>query len=538
MNNRLIIDSQLAAQDVEAVFGQEWSWPVAQAKYDSLVTEVIEWSDELHLELNDSPRLLNAFLLIKADLLKDLSYYLVGWLDVASAQESGVELVFNSNQYIYTELVSNRFTDRIPTRYYSSPKTDRLKARFRSRLSKIKRQRNNWAASRSTDTNVFLIGANPLGIQITDDAVRRVSISRADIARRRTGSEKAPNRVIELADQISIQIAGAISRITLEPSEQLTSHIRFMALEHLRRGWNDTAIKSMFKPAAHNPTLVSGTGSGYAARLISHQFLSEGHRVIRTSHGGDAPMFDDVMWPSIEFPFATKYIVDGSTAATAVSQSLSKRSEAAVPQYASSVLGVGSHQHFRIRESAGKPKIGPPKTVGVISASLTGMHRVTPHMKLHDVVYMEWHRRLLQDVRDLGYTVFSKRHPKGMMTDTHIFDHVSTEELLQTPMSSIAERTDAYVIDFPASALMESICTLKPVVLIDHGIRRMRTETRSLLQQSVPIVGTSYDQRNRVVIDRNELNEALEMPVNLDAREDFIQKYLLNPSPNIDSLFE
>ena len=91
MDNRLIIDSQLAARDVEGVFGQEWSWPVAQSKYDSLVTKVIEWSDELHLELNDSPRLLNAFLLIKADLLKDLSYYLVGWLDVASALETGVE---------------------------------------------------------------------------------------------------------------------------------------------------------------------------------------------------------------------------------------------------------------------------------------------------------------------------------------------------------------------------------------------------------------------------------------------------------------
>ncbi len=129
-------------------------------KYDSLVTEVIEWSDELHLELNDSPRLLNAFLLIKADLLKDLSYYLVGWLDVASAQESGVELVFNSNQYIYTELVSNRFTDRIPTRYYSSPKTDRLKARFRSRLSKIKRTTKITGPRHGPRiTNVFLIGA-------------------------------------------------------------------------------------------------------------------------------------------------------------------------------------------------------------------------------------------------------------------------------------------------------------------------------------------------------------------------------------------
>ena len=75
MNKRLIIDSQLAAQDPAALFYQDWSWPVAQSTYDRLVTDVIEWSDELHSEISDSDRLLAAFLLVKADLLKDLSYY-------------------------------------------------------------------------------------------------------------------------------------------------------------------------------------------------------------------------------------------------------------------------------------------------------------------------------------------------------------------------------------------------------------------------------------------------------------------------------
>jgi hypothetical protein len=159
-------------------------------------------------------------------------------------------------------------------------------------------------------------------------------------------------------------------------------------------------------------------------------------------------------------------------------------------------------------------------------------------MKLHDVVYMEWHRRLLQDIGRLGYTVLSKRHPKGMMAGTHIFSDVADEELLQTPMSAIEDRTDAYVIDFPASALMESICTLKPVVLIDLPIRRMRPEARALLSQSVAIVRAGYDERNRVVIDQNELSEGLAEPVDLDAREQLLNEYLLQPASNASTLFE
>ncbi|SVE14541.1 uncharacterized protein METZ01_LOCUS467395, partial [marine metagenome] len=134
MNKRLIIDSQLAAQDPAALFYQDWSWPVAQSTYDRLVTDVIEWFDELHSEISDSDRLLAAFLLVKADLLKDLSYYLVGWIDVVAALENGSELIFRPDQYIYADLVSNRFTNRIPTQYYRSDKASGLKVAIRSRL--------------------------------------------------------------------------------------------------------------------------------------------------------------------------------------------------------------------------------------------------------------------------------------------------------------------------------------------------------------------------------------------------------------------
>jgi hypothetical protein len=537
MNKRLIIDSQLAAQDVNAVFDKGWNWPIAQVKYDRLVTEVIEWSDELHAELYDSPRLLTAFMLIKADLLKDLSYFLVGWIDVAAARENATELLFNSNQYIYSDLVSNQFSKRIPTDYYRSSGTMGLKSAIRARLSRIKRNRNNRSALSSSIPTKLLIGANPLGVEIAGASARRLSLNANDIARRRRSRGELPNRVSELADLISSQVAQAISRNTTEPTKELIAHFRFIALEHLKKGWADSGLKPVLTPSRTDSTLITGTGSNYATRLLSHQFLSSGHSVVRTSHGGDSPLFDDVLLPSIELPFGTKYVVYGRAAASAVNKSLLKRSESKIPEYMNSIIGAGSQQHLRIRGAAVPRSAAPIKNVSVISASFTGMHRVTPHMKLHDVVYMEWHRRLLRDIRTLDYTVISKRHPKGMMAASPIFDSVANEEVLESTMGSIESRTDAYVIDFPASALMESICTVKPVVLIDLAIRRMRPEVRSLLSKSVAIISTTVDQNNRIQIDRNELRDGLETPVNLDARDEFLQEYLLQPSPNADSLF-
>jgi len=264
----------------------------------------------------------------------------------------------------------------------------------------------------------------------------------------------------------------------------------------------------------------------------------DGHRVIRTTHGGDSPMIDDVLWPSIEFPFATKYIVHGAGGAESVTESIKSRSESVLDNYTRSVVGAGSELHSRIREAASESPAANVKTVSVITASLTGMIRVVPQMKLHDVVYLEWHRRLLTSIKQMGYEVLSKRHPKASLAGQRIFSDIADEELISTPMQAIEQRTDAYVIDFGASAFMEALCTLKPVVLIDMGIRKMKPEARTAISESAVIVTSRFDDRNRVVIDDEELRLGLEKPVDISGRDRLIQDYLLRPSTDIGSLFE
>ena len=135
MKKRLVIDSQLAAQDPVGAFGDDWSWPVAQSQYDAPITEFFKWSDELHKEINDSPRLLNAFLLIKPDLLKDFSYYADAWLEIAGAKRAGFDVVFNSGQYILQSIVTGEYGGgQFPTENLRKPPRAGLRGKLRTRL--------------------------------------------------------------------------------------------------------------------------------------------------------------------------------------------------------------------------------------------------------------------------------------------------------------------------------------------------------------------------------------------------------------------
>jgi hypothetical protein len=49
-------------------------------------------------------------------------------------------------------------------------------------------------------------------------------------------------------------------------------------------------------------------------------------------------------------------------------------------------------------------------------------------------------------------------------------------------------------------------------------------------------VKATFDDRNKVVIDPDQLIEALRKPVDLDARRRFLNDFLLTPSPGYSSI--
>ena len=536
MAKRLIIDTRLIPDNLETFFTPDLRWPVKQSQYDEPLAGFINWLDEVHTEIKDSPRLVNAFLLVKSDLTKDLCYYTSSWIDVAEANKNDTELIYGNDQHIIQELLTDEFHGHLPTDMRRYKATPDLRSFLRSRLSRFKRYIRNKKSLASNKSQVYSTSLNHLGNQIAPATTLPLRFTSEDVHRKRIKTADTPNRVKELAHQISVELIKFIGKNCTSPSQAFSDHLYYIALKYLQNGWTDTAIGTVFPDIKVGSTLITGTGSGYSARLLSYQFLNNDLRVIRTTHGGEQPIVSDMRIFTTEFPFASKYVNYGYKAAQTLQKIINEKSESNHDHYTKSVQAAGSDQHTGIQNRSKTKK--SINNVTVITGSFYGMYRVIPHRTLHDIVYMEWHRRLLKMTRSCGYTVISKRHPKGFMTEVPAFSDIAHLELLNTSMENIEQQTDAYVIDVASSAFMEAICTVKPVVLIDMPMVHIKPDALSQMRKSVSIIPASFDENNLVTIDRKLLREALEKPVDIAEREKLINDYLLMPSGNLDSILE
>lgn len=314
------------------------------------------------------------------------------------------------------------------------------------------------------------------------------------------------------------------------------NYVRSLARDHLSASWKDRSYAFSDWTGDGHRCLYTGTGAGYLARLTSYLFWFRGHRVVRSTHGGDNPLFHDPLWPTIDLPFASIYTTFGKEAARATQNMVAARQETRASQYPSDIVAAGSGFHRHLYESVAVGASISPQDISVISASFTGVARALPKVKLHDMVYLEWHARLLAGIRSLGFQVTSKRHPKGLLADRTIFGHACQTEIIQAGMTETLRTADAFIADIAGSAFIEALCTLKPVVLIDIPIRLMTAEGRRRLKESVEIVPAHFDERNRVTVDFEEVREAIDTPVDIESRKRFIDDYLLTPSPGYEAV--
>jgi hypothetical protein len=534
MPKRLIIDSELATLNADEIF-DDWAWPVGQLQYDTPITNFIEWTDRLHQQSNVSEQLLSALYISKPGLLKDLSYIAAAYLDVTLARQSGYSPVFWDDKYLYQMVAEDSYPQIVPTDILSIPHPVGVRAKLRNRIARSVRNRK-FNQQIQVATKNFSIGPNQLTNEIIPSNTQPLRRTHDDVLRSRR-NPKSPERISELAQHISNKFVEEIESVAGRSSQNFATYINWLVEKYLEAGWQDTNAPDTIAKHISNSKLFTGTGGSLAARLTSFQFLRAGHQVIRTTHGGDTPMFADVLVPTTEFPFATTFVAYGESGASALNTTIKSRSESTTPHYTNNFVASGSKSHAAIYESSRNATIRPIKNVTVIAGSFSGMFPVMPHMKFHDLVYLEWHRRLLASLGQHGYSVTSKRHPKGSLTDRRLFDTITNSELIETPMSAIQESTDAYVIDFPASAFMEALCTLKPVILIDTGVRRMTPSARADLLESVEFIEATFDDRNRIIIDESKLRDAIETPVDIDSREKLINDYLLRPSDDFESIF-
>ena len=74
----------------------------------------------------------------------------------------------------------------------------------------------------------------------------------------------------------------------------------------------------------------------------------------------------------------------------------------------------------------------------------------------------------------------------------------------------VMHEADVFVFDYPASTTFcESLCTDRPVVLIDLGLTRFSAAVAPLIERRCRIVTATFGHDNRPRIDRQALADAI-----------------------------
>ncbi|MEC9293667.1 MAG: hypothetical protein VYC65_05195 [Chloroflexota bacterium] len=521
MNKKFIVDVRIAASERDSLFVPEWNWPIKQETYDDPFREFVEWTHAFPTQFADKPEMRIAFELIERVLIHDLSYFVGVWIDVSTAKKLDLDLVHGSDQQLYKMLLQDRCVGFSP---YADGHPLKSTDRPAKRLYQLARRtvRNSSAKIKGRPT-IHSIGVNPLLLELTGGPCNLFHLSYAGIAAQRPTIQH-PNSIIgELAEEIQQQLSRRLADVDHAPTEKLNSHIRQLISNHLINGWSDKDFKPEFTPTP-KMTLFTGTGGGYISRTLSHAFQKNGAKVVRATHGGDSVLFNNPLWASTEISFANTYVTFGTKAAEITQGKVARHKSIRRLQRVPSTIAAGSIFHQRIVDrSFANDEV---KTVYVLSASFTGSRRHIPNIKIHDVVLLDWNRRLIQMIKAAGFQTIVKRHPKGLGPNIPIYEDIASKELKRMGMVDTFDHADAYVIDMVGTAFMEAMCTLKPVILIEIPNRQLTKDARTQLNKSIVIIRATYDENNRVTIERDRLIEGLSEPVNLEARHKFISDYL------------
>ena len=533
MSDRFIVDFKVAIEERDSLFGASWSWPVPQTDYDDLIREYLDWIQRTpHRESLEIPQL-ETFNLIESELLKDLGAIIGSFLEVSVASQRGLKLVYDGNSHpLHSMMEADEF-------HVFSPTSRRQQMRASEAFSIRRRLRRFVGKSfLSLKHQLFglphtrLISTNTLSRELTANRGTLIRIDHADVVAQRSQASPLP-WVQELSGVFAKELVRRLIDSGHNVTNNFLNYIGSLTSAQLSRAWADREYRPGFEPSP-SMTLFTGSGGNYLARLVSHSFVSAGARVIRTTHGGDNPLFEDPMWPSNELAFADDYVTYGSEGIPVVKQKIKAQSERSRSVTRPRVHAGGSLFHASIpSRSYPSRKV---ETVHVVSQSFSAELRASPNMCLPDVVYFDWHRRLLSELRLNGFRTVAKRHPKGVHPGIKAYDDVATSELRMTSMDSIYADAEAYVFDCAFSAFMEAMCTLKPVVLIHIPFRRFAQNGREAIQKSAKVIDAYFDELNRIQVDVNSVVEAIQHPVDVEARRQFIEDYLTNSSTSVDEV--
>ena len=521
---------------------KKFNWPISQETYDSVALAFIQTLEAISTEstLEESDRFDLALSILP--IVNESFFYAGSHMIIDTCDRLGQKYIFSADCLYYNAISQYRTH---PTKaigsYLIEMRNNRRRgftSKYISPRRKILRRFQLAAKSKLSHPRLYQMTTNRLMKEWTSSSEfvsLRSLASTTGWGLERIGRNQPQT---QLSDHIAHSFVGILAAHQFSTDKLLLEYLRQISAIHLSIAsfWRNKNHEKYFN--TDKSVLLTATAGGFESRLMSHVFQRNHLPVVRFTHGGERGLIDDPRWHYGELMFADQYLVHGHTEAKQVSDAISRKTSSLTTE-SIKVIGVGSRFHSNIR-SRDSDSVTPKKVhnVMVITTSFLGEVRPAFASAGEDIIYLEWHLRLLKSIQNANFNVISKRHPKGSINNTKLFTGLVTDELTDGSFTDLTNRADAFVFDFAASAFMEALCTNKPVVLIETPIRPLLETGRKEVEEICTIVRANFDENNRIRANFDEVIAGLSKPVDPILRQLFLENYLLAPSPNINEFTE
>lgn len=149
------------------------------------------------------------------------------------------------------------------------------------------------------------------------------------------------------------------------------------------------------------------------------------------------------------------------------------------------------------------------------------MHPLVP-----DILQLDWQARFIGFLKREGYNVTIKAHPESAFPTPQSFETVLGAKINSERFEEVFKAADLFVFDYVCtSTFKEALNTNIPVIIVDFDDVVWTEKARSLIEKRCAFVKGRYDENNRLQIDWDDFDNAIQTAQVRSSNTEFYDYY-------------
>lgn len=270
--------------------------------------------------------------------------------------------------------------------------------------------------------------------------------------------------------------------------------------------------------------LLIGSGGNHFARMLSIAVRDNGGTVTGFKHGEPVIYLSDY-YSWIELSTVDRFITYTEHSANAIETVLDTYPP--IIDNCVKIEGAATRMFHDLWQIESKKPL-PEKIdrVMVIAKGLQFDNKISQGIALPQLIQIDMELRIINILKKAGYKVVFKNHPDGDLSDSIIDLFGSNVQVVSERLERVMNYADAFLFYHSQTTTFgHALCTNKPIIYINGGWEALLPEIYELIAKRCYIVSAHFDERNRLIINEEELLNALSRKP-AEPNTEFVEKYM------------